>query len=200
MSAGNQDIMFEDVDMLQQVAKTMANRAQDMKQGIPVPQTNTAPPTAPITPVTIPPTAPVLTREQLAMGKYNDDKKKLTQVNQQLLNLSHADKCGEIVRNFGMSQLVLHVGDTIDRTNGLVLLRALKSQAHAKRRERCSTEKEKVTEIISSNEKIVTHLYEVWGLMEDGSIGLTACYAPSIVFCVLSLMSGLDLPPDFEED
>ena len=203
MTAGEPEVMLNgDVDTIKKVAQQMAVDAQNLKQGIPVAKSTTAPPTAapPTATVAAPPTAAVLSPEQISMAKYNAEKKKMADVHSQLLDLSHGDKCGEIVRNFGMSQLILHVGDTIDRTNGLVLLRAIKSQAHSKHRERCSVDKEKVTEIVSSTEHIVTHLYEVWGLMEDGSLGLTACYAPEIVFCVLSLNSGLDMPPDLEDE
>jgi len=201
MSAG-EEILFDSEELLQQTAAQMAADAQVRRQGGPV--QHSAPPVATLTPT--PPSSPVMSerdmREAELMREYAKEKKKLETIYQQLLNLSHGDKCGDIIRNFGLSQVVIQVGNAVDRTNGLVLLRSLKATASSKALEGKTDVKNGEYKKISSNETIVTSLYEVWGLMEDGSIGLTASYAPDKVAFVVSLKSGLDQPPgiDIEDE
>jgi len=134
------------------------------------------------------------------MAEYNKEKKKLEMILSQLENLAHGDKCGDVIRNFGLSQVVIQVGDAIDRANGLVLLRALKAKSTEKTLEGKKEVSDGEYKKISSSEAIVTSLYEVWGLMEDGSIGLTASYAPNMVAFVVSLKSGLDQMPGVDSD
>ena len=45
-------------------------------------------------------------------------------------------------------------------------------------------------------EEISQSLYEVWGEMEDGSLGLTSSYLPANVLSVVDLNSGYDISPD----
>jgi len=193
MSANDQ-ILFE-------TAANMANNAENMRQGIAVPK-HASPPVASLTPT--PPSGPVLSdrdiKEAALLKEYSQEKKKLASIYEQLLNLSHGDKCGDIIRNFGLSQVVIQVGNAIDRTNGLVLLRALKATASNKALEGKDEKNSEKIKKISSNETIVTCLYEVWGMMEDGSIGLTASYAPEMVAFVINLKSGLDQPPGIDEE
>jgi len=195
------NLVFDDVSMLQQAARTMADNAQSLRQGIPVhpsqPPVRSSMEAPPMSTVA-PPSAPVLSKDDLAMAQYNEEKKKLERIHQQLLNLSHADKCGEIIRNFGLAQLILRVGDTTDRTNGLILLRALKTNNKIKEQQK--TGKETMSTTLSVNDNVVTYLYEVWGFMEDESIGLTACYSPDIIFYILNLKSGLDMPPGLDDE
>jgi len=209
MSANNEEILFGDANMLQEQAQKMAAEANNRRKGIPAPQHN-SPPVSNITPT--PPSSKVMSERDMrsakTMEEYNKDKRKLEQIGSQLTNLSHGDKCGDIIRNFGLSQVVIQVGNVVDRTNGLVSLRALKSKSTENTLEgkvvkpiegKKDIADEKYKKI-SSSETVVTSLYEVWGLMEDGSIGLTASYAPNMVAFVVSLKSGLDQPPESEED
>jgi hypothetical protein len=198
------DPMFDDVSALQTAASNMAQHAESIRSGIspiakqmvaagPMPGT---PPAGVVQANAIPDAVPLKTEEQIAMEKYNEEKNKLFSIQQQLVNLATADKSGEVIRNFGMSQLVIKVGDMIDRTNGLILLRALKVKNSTKKRERNSKDKESITEVLEASESVVTNLYEVWSMMEDGSIGLTACYDTSVVLFVVNLKSGFDMPPE----
>jgi hypothetical protein len=142
-----------------------------------------------------PPSEPVRTEADKEWDKYNERKKKLFDLEDQLFKLSHSDKSGSIIRNFGLSQLVLMVGDEIDRLNGLVVFRSLK--AKCKRVSVTKDGKDATQEKnISDGEELAHCLYEVWGIMEDGSVGLTSSYDPSMVQCVISLRSGYDMPPD----
>lgn len=208
MSANNEDVLFQNTEMLQKTAQQMASNAQNMRSGGPV--QHNSPPTASIT--SAPPSSKVMSeRDRKAakmMEEYNKDKRKLERIYSQLVNLSHGDKCGDIIRNFGLSQVVIQVGNIVDRTNGLVLLRALKAKStkntlEGKTGETTEGKKDADGKYkkISSSETVVTSLYEVWGLMEDGkSVGLTASYAPNMVAFVVSLNSGFDQPPGAEED
>jgi len=144
-----------------------------------------------------PPSAPVLTRDQKEMNKYNEEKKKLFELRDQLVKLSHSDQSGSIIRNFDLSQIVLQVGDEVDRLNGLVVLRALKARCKSVSMNKDAEGKKKSTEI-TDKEELANCMYEVWGVMEDGSVGLTSSYAPSMILCVISLKSGYDLPPAIE--
>jgi hypothetical protein len=190
------DSIFDDVSLLEAAASAVSLPTQSKPATPPTP----APAPKPAAVVPQPPSSPVMTKEDVQMEEYNVEKKKLEDIYQQLINLSHGDSCGEIIRNFGLSQLVIKVGDAIDRTNGLVLLRALKSKINTKSMEGKQEEKDNACKKIGTSEAIVTSLYEVWGVMEDGSIGLTACYAPEMVAFVVSLKSGLDQPPEVFDD
>jgi len=141
-----------------------------------------------------PPSAPVLTQEQKDIDQYNVEKKKLFELREQLVNLSHSDKSGSIIRNFDLSQVVLKIGDEVDRLNGLVVLRALKARCKSVSMAKDSEGKKQKTEIIDK-EEMANCMYEVWGVMEDGSVGLTSSYAPAMILCVISLNSGYDMPP-----
>jgi len=201
MSANNEDILFGDASVLQVQAQKMAAEAVNRRKGIPAPQ-HSSPPVSNLTPT--PPSSKVMSERDMkaakAMEEYNKDKRKLEQIGSQLTNLSHGDKCGDIIRNFGLSQVVIQVGNIVDRTNGLVLLRALKASSTNKTLEGKKEIVDGEYKKISTSQTVVTSLYEVWGLMEDGSIGLTASYAPNMVAFVVSLKSGLDQPPESEED
>ena len=201
MSTNNENILFGDTAMLQEQAQKMAEEASNRRKGIPAPQYN-SPPVSRITPT--PPSSKVMserdTKLAKAMEEYSKEKRKLEQINSQLTNLSHGDKCGDIIRNFGLSQVVIQVGNNIDRTNGLVLLRALKASSTNKTLEGKKDVVDGEYKKISTSQTVVTSLYEVWGLMEDGSIGLTASYAPNMVAFVISFKSGLDQPPGSDED
>jgi hypothetical protein len=204
MSAGNEDIIFGDTSMLQEQAQKMAEEANNRRKGVPAPQApqHNSPPTSNLTPT--PPSSKVMSERDMKAAKlmeeYNKEKRKLERIASQLTNLSHGDKCGDIIRNFGLSQVVIQVGNIIDRTNGLVLLRALKASSTNKTLEGKRDVTDGEYKKISTSQTVVTSLYEVWGLMEDGSIGLTASYAPNMVAFVVSLTSGLDQPPEAEED
>jgi len=142
-----------------------------------------------------PPSVPVMTQEQQEMDKYNTEKKKLFDSEKQLFEVSHSDKSGSIIRNFGLSQIVIKVGDEIDRINGLVTLRSLQAKCKKLKITKGSDGKQTGSEL-SNYEEIADCMYEVWGIMEDGSLGLTSSYAPSMILCVISLRSGYDLPPE----
>jgi len=201
MSANNENILFGDADMLQEQAKKMAEEANNRRRGVPAPQHN-SPPVSNIIPT--PPSSKVMSERDMksakAMEEYSKEKRKLEQIGSQLTNLSHGDKCGDIIRNFGLSQVVIQVGNIVDRTNGLVLLRALKASSTNKTLEGKKEVADGEYKKISTSQTVVTSLYEVWGLMEDGSIGLTASYAPNMVAFVISLKSGLDQPPGSDEE
>jgi len=201
MSAiNNEDILFQNAELLQQTAQQMAANANSRKAGGPI--QHNAPPVASITPT--PPSSAVKSERDMKndkmMAEYNKEKKKLEMILSQLENLAHGDKCGDVIRNFGLSQVVIQVGDAIDRANGLVLLRALKAKSTEKTLEGKKEVSDGEYKKISSSEAVVTSLYEVWGLMEDGSIGLTASYAPNMVAFVVSLKSGLDQMPGVDSD
>ena len=201
MSAiNNEDILFQNAELLQQTAQQMAANANSRRVGGPI--QHNAPPVASITPT--PPSSAVKSERDMKndkmMAEYNKEKKKLEMILNQLENLAHGDKCGDVIRNFGLSQVVIQVGDAIDRANGLVLLRALKAKSTEKTLEGKKEVSDGEYKKISSSEAIVTSLYEVWGLMEDGSIGLTASYAPNMVAFVVSLKSGLDQMPGVDSD
>ena len=141
-----------------------------------------------------PPSEPMQTQEQKEMDKYNEEKKKLLALREQLFRIAHSDKSGSIIRNFDLSQLVISVGNEVDRLNGLVVLRALKARCKSIALIKDDSGNKKQTDI-NDKEEVVNSMYEVWGIMEDGSVGLTSSYAPSMVLCVISLRSGYDFPP-----
>ena len=146
-----------------------------------------------------PPSEPVKTEEDRVMDKYNEEKSKLLEVESQLLSLSHSDKSGSIIRNFGLSQAILQIGDEVDRVNGLVLLRSLKARCKSVSRVKDSDNQTQSTQV-TEQETLANCMYEVWGVMEDGSVGLTSSYAPSLVVSVISLRSGYDMPPPIPEE
>jgi len=141
-----------------------------------------------------PPSAPVLTQAQKDIDQYNEEKKKLFELRDQLASLSHSDKSGSIIRNFDLSQVVLKIGDEVDRLNGLVVLRALKARCKSVSMVKDAEGNKKNTEIIDK-EELANCMYEVWGVMEDGSVGLTSSYSPAMILCVINLKSGYDMPP-----
>ena len=142
-----------------------------------------------------PPSVPVMTQEQKEMDKYNVEKRKLFEVEKQLFEVAHSDKSGSIIRNFGLSQIVIKVGDEIDRINGLVSLRSLQARCKKLKISKGADGKQTASEV-SNYEELADCMYEVWGVMEDGSLGLTSSYSPSMILCVISLRSGYDLPPE----
>jgi len=199
MSANELDNIFGDIGV-EQDAPMIGQAAQELASTpMPAPPPQEAIPQGPqpiqqIQTVAPPPSEPVMTQEQKEMDKYNVEKKKLFELREQLAKLSHSDKSGSIIRNFDLSQVIIKVGDEVDRLNGLVILRALKA--------RCKSvsmikdgEGKKVNTEVTDKEELANCMYEVWGVMEDGSVGLTSSYAPSMILCVISLRSGYDLPP-----
>jgi hypothetical protein len=135
------------------------------------------------------------TEEESEMEKYNKEKNKLFEIKDNLLNLCLQDQAGIITRNFNISQLVIKVGEEIDRINGLIVLRTLK--ARCKQVSLTKDDKgNKKSSAIVEKEDVVSSIYEVWGEMEDGTLGLTSSYSPDMVLCVINLKSGYDLPPD----
>jgi hypothetical protein len=142
-----------------------------------------------------PPSEPVLTQEQKSMDQYNEEKQKLFELRDQLFKLAHSDKSGHIIRNFDLSQIVLKIGEEVDRLNGLVILRSLKARCKSVSRVKDSENKTQSTQV-TEQEELANCMYEVWGVMEDGSVGLTSSYAPSMILCVISLQSGYDMPPE----
>jgi hypothetical protein len=202
MSSNDLDDIFGNVDDLgpdvsqaaQRIAQSMANPTQPT---MPPPQE--AIPQGPqvieqIQTVAPPPSAPVETQEQREMDKYNQEKKKLFEIRDQVFKLAHSDESGSIIRNFDLSQIVLKVGEEVDRLNGLVVFRALKARCKSISMVKDAEGKKKNTEV-TEKEEVANCMYEVWGVMEDGSVGLTSSYAPDMVLCVISLNSGYDLPP-----
>lgn len=185
MSNDNADIMFDDVEDLQNEER-LAAAAQNVATS-----TQQKPPSAT---VAAPPTTKLKSKEEVTMEKYDQEKAKLFEIYDQLFALSLKDG-GEVIRNFGLSQLVLIVGNSIDRINGLVLLRSLKAKTNSLIKEE-SKDQEILLAKKSTSESVVSSLYEVWGIMEDGSIGLTSSYDPRVVHCIISLKSGYDFPPE----
>lgn len=141
-----------------------------------------------------PPSAPMETEEDREMKKYNEEKQKLFQVKDQLVRLAHEDQSGIIIRNFDLSQIVLKVGDEIDRINGLIVFRSLKARCKSIKMSKDGSGEKAGSEVLEQ-EQVAGCLYEVWGVMEDGGVGLTSSYSPEMVLCVISLRSGYDLPP-----
>lgn len=194
------DVFNDDVTAIQAAAAQMSQQAQSIRSGNPPKQVARqmpgSPPSAMLQANSAPPTAMPKTDEELAMERYEEEKAKLYHIYQQLYSLAMNDKAGEVIRNFGMSQLVIKVGDAIDRTNGLILLRALKSKDTQRTKSSDSKSKDVTSVSLSTSESTVTCLYEVWAKMDDGTIGLTACYDPTVVLFVVSLKSGYDMPPE----
>jgi hypothetical protein len=202
MSANELDDIFGSVD---EMPPNINEAAQRIASGIvanqPPPQEMVAPqnPQGPqviqqIQTVAPPPSAPVETPEQKEMTKYNQEKAKLFEIRDQIFQLAHSDESGTIIRNFDLSQIVLKVGDEVDRLNGLVVFRALKARCKSIAIGKDGAGKKTQSEV-TEKEEIANCMYEVWGVMEDGSVGLTSSYAPEMVLCVISLKSGYDLPP-----
>ena len=201
MSADQElDDVFGDINMDPPMSSDVNQAAQQLMAAPPqqaIPQTQS--PIQQIQTVAPPPSAPVLTQDQKDLDQYNEDKKKLFELREQLASLSHSDKSGTIIRNFDLSQVVLKTGDEVDRLNGLVVLRALKARCKSVSMIKDAAGEKQNTEIIDK-EELANCMYEVWGVMEDGSVGLTSSYAPAMILCVISLKSGYDMPPPPEDD
>ena len=184
--------IFGDVDQVGEAAQRIAAEmaaAPPPQEALPQqPQ-----PAQQIQTVAPPPSEPVLTQEQKEINKYDSEKKKLFEVEEQLFKIAHSDQSGSIIRNFGLSQLIIKVGDEVDRLNGLLVLRALKAKCNEKSIKKVDGMKDEVTGTM--REQLSSSMYEVWGLMDDGSLGLTSSYMPEMVLCVISLRSGYDMPP-----
>jgi len=183
------DNMFADVNNIDNAAQQiMQSMAPAPKQTIP-----TTPTQRPGV-VSAPPSQPKQTEEDKRNAEYEKEKEKLIELSNQLCQLANSDTNGEIVRNFGMSQLVIAADDDFVRLNGLVILRALKAKCRSR------VQDKKDNKVINDQggyqEEISQSLYEVWGEMEDGSLGLTSSYLPSNVLSVIDLNSGYDISPD----
>lgn len=187
------DNIFGDISQLDEAAQQVQSQMQPSQNQI-VNNPNQGQGNQVISP---PPSQPIKSQEEKVMDKYNEEKQSLFKAEKQLYEVMNSDSSGSIVRNFGLSQIVLKVGDEIDRMNGLVILRNLKSRCHSKKFHKDNKES---PEEVSLTEKPLESIYEVWGMMEDGSLGLTASYSPNIVAFVISLRSGYDLPPEDSED
>jgi hypothetical protein len=202
------DDLFGDVDNfdddINRAAQKIANMSRTQEPTASMPTTSSPPPQEmmpkgpqvieQIQTVAPPPSAPVLSVEEKEMSKYNQEKKKLFEIREQIFKLAHSDTSGTIIRNFDLSQIVLKVGEEVDRLNGLVVFRALKARCKSVSLLKDTNGSKKNTEV-TEKEEIANCMYEVWGVMEDGGVGLTSSYAPEMVLCVISLKSGYDLPP-----
>lgn len=190
------DSMFADVDEINNAAqKIMSTMSEPVQKGLP--PTTAVNPTTPTQSPGIklaPPTQAKETEEDIKEREYKKEKQELFKLADQLSNLANSDTNGEIVRNFGMSQLVIRAADDWVRLNGLIILRALK----VKCRTRIQSKKEKNIDSDQAGfqEQVSQSLYEVWGEMDDGSLGLTSSYAPSEVVSIIDLNSGYDISPD----
>lgn len=198
MSANELDDIFGNVDDLGPDVGEAAQRIATEMASSPPPQQ--AIPQSPqaiqqVQTIAPPPSAPVETMEQKEINKYNQEKAKLFELYDQLVKLAHSDTSGSIIRNFDLSQIVLKVGDDVDRLNGLVVFRALKARCKSVSLLK-DAEGNKQNAEITDKEEVAGCMYEVWGVMEDGSVGLTSSYDPDMVLCVISLKSGYDCPPE----
>lgn len=197
-SQGELDGIFDNVNDLEvglgEAAQQIAQQNQTPPQEAlpqshqPIQKTETVSP---------PPSEPLETPQQKELKKYDEEKKKLFDMEEQLFKLSHSDSSGIIVRNFGLSQIVLKVGEEVDRLNGLIVLRSLKARCKSVKLCKDGEGNKQSTEVLD-REELADCMYEVWGTMEDGSVGLTSSYSPSMVLCVISLKSGYDLPPEMD--
>ena len=198
MSANNEEILntadleeslFSDVDQMSAAASKVV---QKLQQQPPISIKSVAP-------VPAPPTAPIKTEEEKTMDEYNKEKQTLFGIYDQVVGLAYADQNGTIVRNFGISQLVLKIDDSLLRVNGLIVLRAMKVKCNQRMIAKNGNGKETKNDEAGYKEEIAGYLYEVWGQMENGSLGLTSSYIPGIVMSIIDLKSGYDVPPDGDD-
>jgi len=184
------DGMFADVNDIDNAAQEiMKAMAPPKQQATPTPTH-----TQQAGMVAAPPSQAKKTEDDRRDDEYKKEKAELFLLADQLSKLANSDTNGEIVRNFGMSQLVIVAGDDFVRLNGLVILRALK--AKCKIRTQDKKEGKVYNDQGGYQEEICQSLYEVWGEMEDDSLGLTSSYLPSQVVSVIDLNSGYDVSPD----
>jgi len=183
------DGMFADVDEIDNAAQQIMKAMVPPKAVVPT-ATNTQ--QAGI--VAAPPSQPKQTDDDRLNEDYKKEKIELLRLSDQLSKLANSDTNGEVVRNFGMSQLVISVGGDFVRLNGLVVLRALK--ARCKIRTQDKKESKVYNDQGGYQEEISQSLYEVWGEMEDDSLGLTSSYLPAQVVSIIDLNSGYDVSPD----
>ena len=186
------DGMFADVNNIDTAAQEIMQAMITPPKQLPTTPTNTPVQQAGV--VAAPPSQQKQTEEDKKNEEYELEKKELIELSNQLSGLANSDTNGEIVRNFGMSQLVIEASGEFVRLNGLVILRALK----AKCKTRAQNKKE--TKIVNDQggykEEIAQVLYEVWGEMENGALGLTSSYMPSKIVSIIDLNSGYDVSPD----
>jgi hypothetical protein len=191
MSSGDLEMedMFADVDQIDNAAqKIMQSMVPAPKQAI-----QTRPVSQPAG-VAAPPSQAKQTAEDINYQEYKKEKDEMCKLSGQLCKLANSDTNGEIVRNFGMSQLAISVNGEIVRINGLVILRALKSKCII--RDQDKKDSNVVRDHGGYQEQISQSLYEVWGEMEDNSLGLTSSYLPANVLSVIDLNSGYDISPN----
>jgi hypothetical protein len=182
--------MFADVDQMEGAAqKIMQSMTPAPKQAI-----KSQPASQPAGVVSAPPSQAKQTEEDRAYQEYKKEKDEMCKLSGQLCKLANSDRNGEIVRNFGMSQLAIAIGGEITRINGMVILRALKAKCIM--RDQDKKDSKVIRDHGGYQEEISQSLYEVWGEMEDGSLGLTSSYLPANVLSVIDLNSGYDISPD----
>jgi len=183
------DEIFGDVNAIESAAQQIAQQQQIQSVNTtkaPVQQINN--------PIPGPPMQPVETQQEKELKEYSKDKEKLIANMEQLTKLAYTDKNGQIVRNFGMAQLVIGINNDYVRVNGLIILRALKVKCNSKQMEKNGDNKTK--ESASFTEEIAGYVYEVWGEMENSQLGLTSSYVPSSVVSILDLKGGYDDIPE----
>lgn len=177
-----EDAILEDLNNIEMASKELSQE----QMSTPIPNT-------PSGVVSAPPSKPKITEEEKENQKYKEEKNKLYKLKNELISLANSDTNGEIVRNFGMSQLVIYLDGDLLRLNGLIILRALKTKCKIRTQSKKSKD---IQEQAGIKEELAQVMYEVWGEMEDGSLGLTSSYLPSLVSCVIDLNSGYDVSPD----
>jgi hypothetical protein len=182
--------MFADVDQMDNAAQKIVQAMTPApKQAIP-----SQPASQPSGVVSAPPSQAKQTEEDRAYQAYKKEKDEMCKLSDQLCKLANSDRNGEIVRNFGMSQLAISVAGEISRINGMVILRVLKAKCVM--RDQDKKDSKTIRDHGGYQETISQSLYEVWGEMEDGSLGLTSSYLPANVLSVIDLNSGYDISPD----
>lgn len=184
---------FMEEELLADIGTINNAAAQIAQQSKPNPPIRQAAPVQKVENTPGPPIQTIQTQQDKIMNQYNQEKEKLYEHYEQLTKLAYSDKNGFIVRNFGMAQLVISVNNDFVRLNGLVILRALKVKCFSKTQEMHSDKKEGSA---SFTEEVAGYLYEVWGEMENGQLGLTSSYIPTSVISILDLKSGYDQPEE----